>query len=651
MPIHYKEKKGKVLSAIDAALTILEKLPKLESTNSSLSLNASANPVQFITDLLKTTAGYDKIVDIISSFISTQIPILEIGVKTVLIANMKNLISCSLNFFISDEIIKNGISFDAKTIDLMNVLMYSPLEVNKPFNNLSQKIGKYYYFDIEDVEVPDDLLKTKDFNAFLWYIINKSNKREVWNKKDNSTRLDINEKDKKSDGTITLEYHERSNSMTNIDGKQGVYTQTPLYNCIHVFLGNAEPFNISEVNELQNKISENYSKINNLKLNNENLFSSLSQIDKDYDALYSNLNNGKITEEEFNTSLNELDTKHNTINDNLLNNNNEINSLQNKIIDIRNRIKSTNFIYKDYTRNYYKGRTIIEFNYDYIMSLKLFDSKTLTAQLLNALTGCLSIDLSLSYEQLLVKFETEKIINDIVNTDHANISDCFFIFSNDDYNKMLSKAEKYRTKQLSINGEDNSNVKVNADDILKGLNSINKNTTKEEINTIIKDTIMNVSGMLSKEDYLYTDNVNFGVQMNIIENLLNELAYVITINILSPKIYLLLAINLQLMENKTDFSINGFIEMFKQFIIEIIREVRDILLKYLVDELMKIIDSIAKEIAIKLTLEQAEYYYRLINRLIECFKKRDTLIDFNVDNVNYADILSSISKEPENDIC
>ena len=61
-----KEKKDKALGTINAALTILDKFPKLDETNSELSANLTVNPFAFHKDLFKSTQGYDKLIEILS---------------------------------------------------------------------------------------------------------------------------------------------------------------------------------------------------------------------------------------------------------------------------------------------------------------------------------------------------------------------------------------------------------------------------------------------------------------------------------------------------------------------------------------------------------------------------------------------------------
>ena len=514
-----------------------------------------------------------------------------------------------------------------------------------------------------------------DFNAFLWYVKNKSLNRSVWYgvklvdatvndstwdkdgtmvQKDPEKNLPLpgnNVKCKKGHGIITLDYHERPISLRNsIGGERNL--QTPYSNCIQVFLGNAKPYlnyDTHEITAKENQISENDEKIKELE-------EKIAKIDieiSDNDVL---LENGKIIRDQWHENYDNLSEKKNK----LVSEVNEIKSSNNQL---KSELKAAEKQYymavqqalprdfRDLTQNYYYHRTLMEFNTDYVMSLKLFDSKVVMAQLLDALTGCLSIDLNFSYEQLIIKNEVEKMVKMVVETDDAVISDCFFTFSNEQYDNLVRKADLMRAGLFTIDGEENGTFEVNAEAILDSINELNSAASKQEIQTIISGAFNEISRTISETTEQGQTKINFNVRMNFIENLLSNLAYVITSAIVSPKLYLLFAVNLQILGLQSDFSLQDFLDMHRKSLVECIRAIRDKLLGYIVAELLKIIGSLAVELTAKYSIEQAEYYRDLLRRLIECFKSyRRGYLDFNIDNVDYADIIDE-NGEARNDNC
>lgn len=263
----------------------------------------------------------------------------------------------------------------------------------------------------------------------------------------------------------------------------------------------------------------------------------------------------------------------------------------------------------------------------------------------------LTIDLNLSYKQQLVKNEVTKMVKMISESDDIVVSDCFFTFSNDDYDTMSRQAELRKAGLLTFNGDELSAVKINTEDILSTLNEINSNASEEKIQSVIEGSLMEISKQLTNTNYEMNDKVNFGIQMNFIENILNNLAYTLVMSVLSPKVYLLLLINLKIIGRESNFNLEEFLGQYKQLIADLIRSIRDQLLEYLQRELMIIIGDLVKELTVKLSLEQAEYYARLIKKLIAGFKRQRSGLDFNIDNVDYADILPSEEEEPKNNDC
>lgn len=650
-----KQVKSESLALIDAVMSILDKYPELSNGNTYLSVNTSTNPFEFLMDCFKGTVGYDVLIDIISTFISTGLPALEVAVKGVLLTNIKNLLTCSLNPFITDDILREGIVFDLSQIDITDKLRYSPI---------SQK-GKYYYFGCNKCETAMDVRDTctkksnlfkntiggfvptytnsesedSDFDCLLWYMKNRATKREVWSRDPNEEPKTVAEKENKNDGIVTLEFNESSRSIKNAEG-QPSFLQTPYLNVLHVFIGNAQEIMGNNYKSYENELSDIERQLKEINKEIDKGQKSINKVDDNLAKIDEQLKNNEIEYDDYRRQYGLLSDKLTKYENNMDNLEGERRILYEKKAKSLQKLKnaSQDKVYRKIDTNYYYQKTLIEFNTDYVNSLRLFDSKVVAARLIDSLTGLLSIDLDLSYKQLLIRNEINKMVSAVIESDDAVVNDCFFSFSNDDYNSMLQKSEYNKMGLYSSDGTNTSGVTIDADSLLQQLNGIDASATKEEINTIIKGSITELSKQLSKVDYLETDQLNFGLQINFIEKLMNNLANVIVQSILSPKVYLLILINLKLLGQDVNFNLEGFIEKFKRLITSLLRAIRDYLINYLVDKLMSILSDLVKEITIRMNIEQAQYYARLLKKLIDCIKSKGNGMDFNIDNVDYADI-------------
>lgn len=668
-----KDTKANTLAVINSAITILDRMPALSQTNTTYSYNESSNPFEFLIDIFKSTSGYDDLINIISKFIAVELPALETAVKGILLSNIRNLLNCAINPVISDELLIDGVVFDLRQIDVMNILYYCPLD--------NTHIGQRYYFGCNgpEFEYPYQLEHAGDFNAFLWFVKNMGINRSVWYgvdplkaivsdstftdsvdyviqkpQQDNPPlpRPNTGDKCKKGHGLLTLDYHERPISLRNAVGGER-YMQTPYGNCIQVFLGNVRPylnFDEAQLHNLAREIDENKQKMGKLSREIGGIDEQISDNDTQFEK-------GTITKTEWSSNYQRLSRTKN-IKTNELNTIIEENASKSEELRISEAayysqvVNADTSLYRQLSQNYYYRRTLIEFNTDYVMSLKLFDSKVVTAQLLDALTGCLSMDLNLSFEQLIIKNEVEKMVKSVIETDDAVISDCFFTFSNEQYDNLVHKAELMRAGLFTIDGEENGTYAIDPEEILKSVDSINSAASKEEVQSIIEGTLREISATLSEGSHESTqNNFNFNVKVHFIENILNNLAYVITSAIVSPKLYLLFEVNLKILGLQSNFSLSDFIDMHRKLIVDCIRAIRDQIISFIVKELMKIIGSLAEQLALSYAIEQAEYYRALMRNLIECFRRNRGILDFNIDNVDYADIYQEDLGEPRNDNC
>lgn len=656
-----KQVKQDTLAIVDAALAILQRFPEIGESNTELSFNTSLNPFTFLMDLFKSTTGYNQIIAILTRFIAYQLPVVEAAVKSLLLSQLKDILSCSVNPLITEEILKDGIVFNIDEIDIADILKNSPFD---------EKIGKHFYFGTGEAHMPDDLVYCDDMDAFIWFVINKANKRYTWKPKEyrnksldtiGNTRTD-NKTNK--EGIITIEYYEKSDNLRDANGND-YHLQTPFNNCLHVFIGDAREDGTKStmqelastekdismtdqiIKDLDSEINVNLSKKNNIEQRQ-------SELDK-------KLSNQEITTDEYKEKYKDYIDQLKKIN-NILNQNTEKRqaqyskkrSLQYKIGNLDLKKIGKELLY-DITKakfedNYYLNKTLFKFNIDYIASLRLFDEEVVAARLIDSLTGILTINAGFSYKRQLIKNEIKKMVSMIVETDDLVVSDCFFTFSNDDYDALSRQAELRKAGLLSINGDETSAVKMDPESILKNLNELNSNSSKETIQSVVEGTLTDLSKELTSTSYNDEENINFGVQVNFIENIMNQLAYVIVSAVLSPKIYLLLLINLKIIGQEPNFNLEQFLGSYKTLIANLIRAIRDQLLSYLVEQLMKIIGNIVKDVAYKLSIEQAKYYTRLIKQLVDCFKKHRDNLDYNIDDVDYADILAD-NGEPVSSEC
>ena len=702
-----KEMKEKTLATIDGALCVLDKLPRLDPTNIDISFNASVNPFELLLDMLKRTRGYDGMIEILSKIIGWSVDALEPIVKALIISNLKSYFTCSINPIIPDRLLEDGFVFDLKKIDINGIMNYSPISSRAKLPYYDDNPGKYMYFGCEDFETTDDLINATDFDAFLWYVKNCTTDRQVWlgvdllkaNQISGSPRPNSKfTKQRKSDGIVTLEYNGRSSGLTKAMGEAynippaTLNTQVPFNNCIHLFIGNVLKVPENEVQAL-------YSTIPMVRRNISDLHNTIDKA-KDYiseieDTLKELKNDKNLTAEELkekenfcNADISNLrtaikamkgsrrnDTSVQDVMDSILVPDGDTQKLlplqsintelviptsivETSIIEeeryLRQAVQSeqtqaNNGMYRPIEMNYYYRKPLFLFNYDYVMSLKIFDKKVVTAQLVDALTQCFTVNMSLSYEEALIRAEVERMVNDIVESDDTYVNDCFFTFANDTYNDML---ETTQMNHMGIHTDSNGNGRViDYSSIMDALNQVSEAATENDMSTAIEGVLNVASASLLSIDE--TRERDFKADITLIESFMTNLAAVLVRALISPKLYMLMAVNMRVMgDANPNFDVGNFIRMNKNMMVSLIRSIRDELIRLIMNEVMSILKDIAESVMAKLTVEQFQYYKNLLASCIECFRLFGTGIsDWNMDNVDYADIYETDEPEPQPNNC
>lgn len=744
--------KSEALATVHAAQTMLNRYPDLDLNNFSMSAGTSANPFPFLVELLKSTAGYDYVIRSIGLIIASAIPALEITVKTLLLAHMRNLISCSFDPFIPDEILENGMVFPLDRIDPQHILEHSPLKAReygprkttdgftyedsyqdsfgqddkmveemgseasedpnyeKKKGNLFSKAasfynkyaktrstGSYYYFGTEHFTTPDELKYAGDFNAFLWYVKHRAPGRASWHgvkllqatvgdsswgsmrkngsfrdhksrdsycvqkkPKDtdyynpNSDGKKNQRKDRKGAGIITLEYRDNAKSFRTAEGNRQTGA-IPYNNAIQLMIGCTEERDNSNWKPLSqeklNKANEEHEKAKNEYESSMNALLEKEAKVKKKEEKYNEFktqgketgtDNNKDTEKQLKEDIKAAKKDLKAAKKEVEEKNKAVAAAWKNVSMARAELEEADKQYVKVEHNYYHNHTLAEFNFDYITSLKLFDAKVIVAMLLDNITGCLGIDINvnLSYERKVIEEEVEKIVQKFIEVDDVDtISDCFFTFTNEGYDAMLRKVEMMQSGLIGKNGNAAGRA-PSADYLLEGVDSISSNSSLEEVSDQISKTLKKV--VPQTEDNGSGEGghgLEGSFSVSFIENILTELAKVIVMTLITPKVYILFAVNLKVLDMDDDFSMSDFLSKHRSLFAAMVKGVRDLILNFIYDQLKQLIIDLAVGEAKLLAQEQAEMYKRLLRQCIECLNRwRGRGEDFQLDNVDYADI-------------
>jgi len=478
-----------------------------------------------------------------SGFVSQAEEIVKIALET----NLINIFNCSTNPIISNNLLDSyeylgtpqsgeGVVFDVSEIDFTGVLNRSPFYEN----------GSKFYFDVED-KTPQDLYKSKDFNAFLWYIINRSDKSQdkerIW---DNRYRAAIHGKGNGEDKEIIR--------CTYIDDEY------PNNDKIKVHLCGSEYFKTRELSK------------------------------KGGDGTPWKLN-----------------------------------------------------------------KTIFEFNHDFLTSIKLYEPKVIISEIVEYLlgTGNFTANLGFSVNDEIIEGKIQEIIKKVISADDTVISDCYFTFSNDEYNEMLEKSESKRYNMLYTS---DGYVNTNPDEILNNLTAITTTSELVQDKTVIKNTLNDLIVKPAQDAY---GEVKYGIEYDWQFELMRMLVYPFVRPIFTPKVIFLLLLNKKIMGSLEDYDnvdLNLIIEDLMGGLFNIIKDIiiklKDLLVELFLNLILDKLKPLLELFVSRLLLETLRAYKDLLTQLLEScsFGWGANKLVGVIDNVNYADI-TPVQTEPGQNIC
>lgn len=582
-----KDKQSNVMGQLSAIETLLERYPVLSTSDpllTDVSINTSVGfmlsllslfgitQTDLINWLCKLLAGDDKK----DSGILNSI---EQAVKAILMLNIKSLYTCHVDPILPDDLMKSPSSATVDTtpyaieINLDEIDMFGLLN-NCPVN----EEGSIFYFDaFESGYNANDVWKSTDFNAFLWYVINKGN---------TGSETSINQNTWDNRLKASKIYND------NQDLKDAFFNQNASGNesMDVVVTGDTEPNYVEKKQYIICEYAESGSKGYN----------------------------------------------------NIL-----------KVAINSDRYKNTRvFRNKDGEIIYQMNKTVFEFNYDYIYSLKLFDSKTLVANITNSLLGLSSsMSINFSSQIKIMRRKVEDIVRNIIKADDTENDDCYYTFSNEQYEQMLNDAFKNYNTDYNQTSETLSDE---VDRILSSINNINSDATKVvNKETVIGKTFEQIMAITSEEQGITMEN-EFSFNIDFISKFIEQTVVEIALQILSPKVAVLYIINSVIMGGKVDdvTAWVDFIKNWENIIVSIVRQVKDLILQELYNYLMQQLQPILQLFISKLAIETVKDYKDLINNLIlNCIP----MINLNlggtntvIDNVNYADIIPTQTKPSTN---
>lgn len=722
-----KKMQEEAMASIDTAKALVDKvltIMEIIIVDPSLALSFSTNPIGYLIQLLKHLGVKREEVETwLTDFLIYVIPVLEISVKAILLTNLKNMISCSVDPRIPEKYRKQhkgvtdyntsqeyGIDINIESIDFMDKLSINPLG----------EFGANWYFGLEGVEDSYKFARADDMDAFLWFVIHKGkfpNSSAISKLSDiGGTHGTESAKVLPTDGsllsTVEVLYNEGESSSILLgntfkyegeshiismcidkktdDAENIVHnTLVPIsddWSSVNWYARRADQlgknlgfgWGVNQKNGNtynKGKLSLKHGSVKNRDFSKERGLCNIQYIDQaSSDAPLTGLVNNKFRFTILpkplmhipNLSLGEPPWRFKKM---LFNDKGEydpngkytlvdITDSQNLeylngnvTIDAKSgsvQVNNKNEVIKNLIECY-PGLTVFEFNYDYVMSIKLFDAKVLAHSLMESVLNTnLGIGVNMGIKHQEGTETIKNIIKNILETDDSEINDCYYTFDSTKYDSLLRKAEEKRARQQRFGNVTHEIGMFNSvNDIL---NEYDANAELHQQIDVLHRAITQAAVTVSEG---VQDSDKFDVEFNFIFDLVEALTTAIVNGILSPKVLILLEVNQKIMGGTWEkFTMKDLLEALRSIIVAIVKEIRDMVIQELLKLVLKVLEPIIQTIAAILLREQLESYADAILEIVRnCpfiwFRFGNQYQDTKLDTVDYADIDVSHTKEGE----
>lgn len=319
---------------------------------------------------------------------------------------------------------------------------------------------------------------------------------------------------------------------------------------------------------------------------------------------------------------------------------------------------------------HFEGKTLFEYNRKYLSTIHILSPKAILMNIIDELmNGLPNAEVNFGFDDIYTEAVFEKMIDTIVSNDDLEVNDCYYTFSNEDWNRMLENAElrKYNAKKY---GKESSTAGViDKDAVMESLDKASTDATLHDRVETITDALYDASRTVEYDKLVEEAGMerkwsfDYDVNSNWLYNILLTIIRPIVKATMTPKVMALLITNYEIAGalNLSQIDVNASVSVVFDFLktkmlglfAALVKKIKDMIVKAVYNFFVnKIMPLIQKYITARL-LEQLEFYMDLLRQALDCiaiFGWQGRKVMTGLDEVNYADITPT-KTIPNKSIC
>jgi len=256
----------------------------------------------------------------------------------------------------------------------------------------------------------------------------------------------------------------------------------------------------------------------------------------------------------------------------------------------------------------YDNKKLTDLNNNFIDSLTLFNTEDIVNRIIDTIFGSISLTVGKTARQIEAEEKINDVIDKISNSDSESeaVSDTLFEFSNEEVFQHQEKAD-FRKKgivKLECCNKISASIPVA---MLTNFNTeLSAATTTSEQRKVVSNNLTKMANQTAANSKDSSDNLT--IKLNFIQNIIDTLIKAIVGILLSPKIILIFIINFKIMYGlAADFDDPiEFMKKNKVLIKKIVKKVTEAIVKKLLTIALKEISSLVAAAVIKKQIEKAK---------------------------------------------
>lgn len=296
------------------------------------------------------------------------------------------------------------------------------------------------------------------------------------------------------------------------------------------------------------------------------------------------------------------------------------------------------------------NKTYFEFNKDYLDSIELFSSKVIITGLVDELIKGIKIgvNVDLGIDNFITQAQIQNIIRKVVQEETNGTSDCYFTFSNEEYDAMLQEMENYRQGVNNGKTVDRSKIANELGEIIGASSLVEQ---QEKLYKTLTD-IMATPAKDGESDLSINPSaaINQDWMFDMISSLVNPLLRAV----LSPKIMFLFMVNYEALGFGLP-STDRLLRSLLSIIVSLIKWLVNLIIQYLMQLVYEKVWALVAQYCLMLVKEGVEDYMELLLAALSSCPRFDLNSGRNalgaIDDVDYADITQEKTTPNEEKNC